>query len=375
MAGQLIQRGSSWRVRVFAGRDASGKRRYVSRTVRGSRREAQKELTRMLRDRDTHQLAAPARLTVESFLNAWLDTSVRPRLRGRTARDYADAVRVYLVPAIGNRKLSALSPADVRALYTKLTARSLSARSVRKAHGVLHAALEQAVRDRLIPHNPAKLATDALPRRVRREMHALTPEQAQALVGALEAQPRGALWLVLLTTGLRPGEALALTWSDVDDNRISVRRALIERAGKQLYFEEPKTPKSRRTVPVLPEVARALQAHRAAQARARLAAGPEWANGDLVFCTSRGRALRQSNLLREFRKILESAELPRIRVYDLRHSFASLLGASGVSLKVVSEMLGHSTITLTADTYSHVFDTMKEHAASQLEKLVFARQG
>lgn len=372
MAGQLIQRGeSTWLIRVFNGRDSGGKRQYISKTVRGSKKDAQKELTHMLRDRDTNQLARPARQTVEAFLTKWLETSVRARLRSRTARDYSDVVNSYVIPTIGARKLATLNATDIRGMYVTLLDRKLSSRTVRKVHSTLHAALEQAVRDRLITHNPAKLASDALPRRTRREMRALTPTQAQTLIGALEAHPHGTFWLVLLTTGLRPGEALALRWSDVEDGRVSVTRALVDRSRQPLHFEQPKTSKSRRTVPLLPYVARALQAHRAVQAAKRLAAGPAWDSNDLVFCTGRGRPLRQEHMRKHFNKVLTAAELPKIRVYDLRHSFASLMGAGGVSMKVVSEMLGHSTITLTADTYSHVFDNMKEEAAAHLERVVF----
>lgn len=246
----------------------------------------------------------------------------------------------------------------------------LSARTVRYAHAVLHTALEQAVRWRLLAHNPAKVVD--LPRQVRREMQALTPAEASRFLDAAKADRWHALWVLLVTTGLRPGEALGLKWSDLDGGTIQVQRVVVERTGKGWALEEPKTSRSRRTVSLPASTVRALHSHRAKQAEAKLAAGPEHVDRGLIFATSTGAPERQSNLFRRhFKPLLKAAGLPNVRMYDLRHTAATLLLAAGENPKIVSERLGHSTITLTMDTYSHVLPEMRQQTAERLEGMLF----
>jgi integrase len=369
--GQITPRGDrKWLVRVYLGTDAEGKRRYHSKIIHGNKRDATTYLNEQETARDTGTVPVGDARTVGHYLNDWIRTSVKPRLRHRTATDYGEAVRLYIKPALGARFLKSLDAPVVRGMYAEMRERGLSPRTIRKAHAVLHAALEQALRDRLVRTNVAHLAKDALPPREHKERKVLTPEEAGRLVEALERDELGVYWLLLLTSGLRPAEALALRWSDLHGDRLHVQRAAVERKGS-IRFEEPKTSKSRRAVPLPASTVRALREHRKRQAAARLAAGGAWADQGLIFATRSGGPYRQSFLQAKFKAVLLAAELPPMRTYDLRHSCATLLLAAGESPKVVADRLGHSSVTLTLDTYSHVLPDMQRAATAKLERLVF----
>ncbi len=185
--------------------------------------------------------------------------------------------------------------------------------------------------------------------------------------------PHGLIFEFALLTGMRPEEYLALQWSDVDLDRgtAQVRRALV-RHKKSWSFEEPKTARSRRTVYLPASLLQKLAPHKRKQAEARLKLGASWRAYDLVFCSNEGSPLSIPNITyRYFRPILEKAKLPRIRLYDLRHTCATLLLIAEENPKVVSERPGHSTIVLTLDTYSHVLPTMQQGATARLEKLLY----
>ncbi|MDQ3816086.1 MAG: site-specific integrase [Acidobacteriota bacterium] len=189
--------------------------------------------------------------------------------------------------------------------------------------------------------------------------------------------PHGLIFEFALTTGMRPEEYLAVQWSDLDmaSGAVQIRRALV-RHKKSWSFEEPKTARSRRTVFLPTPLLRRLAAHRREQAAVRLKLGAEWQAHDLVFCSAEGTPHSIPNLTyRYFRPILTKAKLPRIRLYDLRHTCATLLLMAEENPKVVSERLGHSTIVLTLDTYSHVLPTMQQQATARLEKLLYSKGG
>jgi integrase len=173
-------------------------------------------------------------------------------------------------------------------------------------------------------------------------------------------------------TGLCPGEALGLRWSDISENAITVQRALIA-SGKQWKVAEPKTRRSRRTVPLSNSMMKALHAHRRAQAEEKLRSGNTYSDNGSVFANPKGLPLDVKNLThRHFRKVLRAAGLPTIRLYDRRHTAATLMLSAGVNPKVASERLGHSTITLTMDTYSHVLPDMQQDAIDRVDPLLMA---
>lgn len=370
MAGQLIARGEgTWLVRVYRGRADNGTRRYLNRTVHGTKKQAQRLLTKLLREHDTGELVEPTRETVGKYLDRWLRDAAKPRVQPRTLHDYRGLVRRYIRPALGDLRLHQLTPMQIQALYAEMQERGLSPRTVRYAHAVLRSALGQAVKWRLLPNNPATAVE--LPKRERREMKALDPKQAGRFLEAAKEDRFAALWSLLVTTGLRPGEAFALRWKDLDGDRVRVSRALVKRAGLETTFAAPKTDRSRRSVTLPASTVAALRTHRAKQAEEKLAA-TEYTDLDLIFATQTGGPLSLPNLTRRhFKPLLEAAGLPPMRLYDLRHTAATLLLAAGEHPKIVSERLGHATITLTLDTYSHVLPDMQAASAEKLEGLLF----
>lgn len=370
--GQIIDRGPNrWLVRATLGRDPkTGRRRLHSKTVHGTKREAQQYLTKVLREIDEGAYVHQSRVTVREALDDWLDTVARQRVSERTLRDYRRNLERYIYPALGERRLQALRPFEIQKVYAEMIDRELSPRTVRAAHAPLHSALENAVRWRLIPQNPSKLVD--LPKIVRAERRVLSAEEARTFLDHAAEDRHGTLWAVLLTTGLRPGEALGLQWRDLEDDRLRIRRSLKRRSDGGWELSAPKTPQSRRSVTLPGTLVRTLSGHRAGQARGRLKIGAEYEDHDLIFCTSRGTPLDLPNITRRyFYPLLERAGLPRIRVYDLRHTCATLLLAANAHPKVVSERLGHSSVTLTLDTYSHVLPSMQAGPADQLEGMLF----
>jgi integrase len=233
-------------------------------------------------------------------------------------------------------------------------------------------ALRQAVKWRMISQNPSNLVE--LPKVPHTERRVLSPEYATRFLQAGDEMPRGLIFEFALLSGMRPEEFLALKWADLDLERgtVQVRRALV-RHNNSWSFEEPKTKKSRRTITLPMPLLKKLAAHRRKQWEWRLKVGGEWQAHDLVFCSEWGTPHSVPNLTyRYFRPILTAAKLPRIRLYDLSHSCATLLLIAEENPKVVSERLGHSTVVLTLDTYSHVLPTMQQKATARLERLLYA---
>lgn len=279
-------------------------------------------------------------------------------------------MRLYLTPELGRVRLGQLTPAHVQRLYAGLLGRGLSPSTVRRVHAALHRALGQAVRWRLATSNVADLVDPPQP--VRKEMVALTPVHVRLLLEAATGERLEALFAVAVTAGLRRGELLALRWSDVDldDGFVRVVGSLARARGKGVAITNPKTPRSRRRVELTATAVDALQRHRAVQAAERLAAGPWWKTGDLVFTNHQGGFLAVKDVYAAYHRVLDRAGLPRVRFHDLRHTAATLMLSRGVHPKVASEMLGHSTIAITLDLYSHVTETMQREAARVVDALL-----
>jgi integrase len=297
-----------------------------------------------------------------------------PRLRSseRSVDQTQSIFKRYFRETIGYKKLEKLHVLDLQKVYGEMLARGLSPLTVRHAHSVLRCALKQAVRWNLLPRNPAELVE--LPRVPRKERRVLSAEEAQRFIAASEEIRHGLIFEFALLTGMRPEEYLAVQGGDMDFERgtAQVRRALV-RHKKKWSFQEPKTSRSRRMVVLPTPLVRKLAMHKRQQAEQRLRVGSEWQAHDLVFCGEKGTPHSIPNLTyRYFRPILIKAKLPQIRLYDLRHSCATLLLIAEENPKVVSERLGHSTVVLTLDTYSHVLPTMQEKATARLEKMLYA---
>jgi integrase len=375
MAGQIIKRGDkTWVVRIFQGRDENGKRRYINKTIHGTKKNADKYLTAKLRDKDLGINIEPASESLDKYLEKWLQTVVRSRVREATFDDYNYLLDRYVSPMLGAIKLCDIRSIDIQRIYgDMLDEKELSARTVRMTHAVLSSAMKQAVRWHMLPRNPCEFVD--LPRMARKEMQALSPHEASRFLEAAKADRLGIVLSFALATGMRPQEYLALKWSDLDlqAGNATVRRTLVWRKGGGWYSGEPKTSRSRRTIPIPKSLVSKLADHRRRQAESRLKKGADYQNNDLVFATSEGTPILLRNLVRRhFQPVLNRANLsPIFRLYDLRHSCATLLLSAGENPKVVSERLGHASIVLTLDTYSHVLPSMQQAATEKLETILY----
>ena len=345
----------------------NGKRKYL---YAKTRKEVADKLKAAMKDLDAGVDLGAGRLTVAQYLDKWLAASVKPSVKVKTYEGYESIARVRVVPRIGRKQLANVTPLDLQGLYADLADDELSARSVHHTHRVLHRAFVQAMRWGLLSRNPCDGVT--APKATRAEMRVLTPEQVNTFLAATHEHPAHALYALAVTTGMRQGELLGLRWQDVelDAGRLAVRQALQRQRGNGLVFVEPKTPRSRRTIVLSQLAIAALREHRDRQAFARRTAGAEWQERGLVFCDHFGAPLDPSYQTATFKTALRQVALPEIRFHDLRHTAATLLLSQGVHVKLVSEMLGHSTITLTLDTYSHLIPAMHGDAAAAMDALL-----
>jgi integrase len=320
--------------------------------------------------------ADPGRHTVGEYLDGWL-TAVRPSLRDSTATSYDHTLRKWVIPRIGGLRLGTLTPARLSTLYGELLksgrlkgSGGLSPRSVAYTHRVLTHALKDAVSWGLLARNPAAHVDP--PRVARPEMQVWSQEEVQRFLQAVADDRLYALWTVLLATGLRRGEALGLRWDDVDleRRRLSIQRAVTV-VDYEIQISEPKTARGRRSVSIDPTTAAVLAAHRKRQLKERMAWGPAWQDSGYVFTTEDGRVLHPQRVTLIFKRLGQQAGLPSIRLHDLRHTAATLALTAGIHPKVVSERLGHATIGITLDTYSHVGETLQDEAATRVAGLIF----
>lgn len=342
-----------------------GRRRksFYART----RQEVQQKLNTALKaHQDGLNVATNDRLTVGQYLGQWLSKS-EASLRPATHRGYESKIRVHIAPELGRTPLSKLQPQTIEAFLSKKHRAGLSAQSVHHLRAILRAALGDAVRKGTLGRNVATLADE--PRVPHHEIQPLSPDEARALLEAVTGNRLEALYSVAMALGLRQGEALGLHWSDVDlaARTLSVRVAL-QRMNGAFHFVEPKSQRSRRTIALPDAVVRALQAHKDRQEFERKDEG--WQEHDLVFCSPNGTPLYGTNLTKTFQKLLKAAGLPRQRFHDLRHTCASLLLAQGVHPRVVMEVLGHSNISLTMNTYSHVIPDLQREAAEKMDAIL-----
>jgi integrase len=348
--------------------DATGKRRRVRRFGK-TRTEARQKLKELQQQAEQGVQLTDSNVTLAQFLKRWLEDSVRPSVRAKTYEGYESIVRVRIVPRLGRQPLNKVTPAMLQRLYTDLAEAGLSARSIHHTHRVLHKAFKQAMRWGLIPRNPVE-ATDP-PRPQQAEMKILTRDEVGTLLRETTDDRLHALYVLAVTSGMRLGELLGLRWTDIegDAHRLFVRRSL-QRTRHGLVFVEPKTAKSRRTVMLTERAVTALRRHRQQQAEERLRLGPVWEDQELVFPNHTGGPQDPGAVSNGFKGMLKRLGLLAIRFHDLRHTAASLLLSAGTHPKIVSEMLGHSTIVLTLDTYSHVVPVLHSEAADTMERLL-----
>lgn len=360
-----------------------GKRQRVS-FYGSTRLEVQRKVADAVRAFQDGGIVKVQRQSVGAFLDRWLEDSAKPTLRARTYASYKQMIDLHLKPGLGHIELSKLTPQDVQKyLNTKSGAlqkrqpvqkegepapepKLLSPRTVLYSRAILRRALGQAVKWGMAARNSAALVDP--PKMNRKEICPLDADGAKALLSEAKGTPYEALFSVGLAVGLRLGEVLGLRWEDVDLKAGSLRVVnQLQRIDGEYKLVEPKSKKSRRTIPLPKQAIEALKDLRLKQEfQKKPAAGEKWQSWGLVFISELGTPLDERNVRRALYALLEKAKLPRVRFHDLRHTCASLLLAQGVPARVVMEVLGHSQISLTLDTYSHVSSLVMQDAADKM---------
>jgi len=344
-------------------------------TVRGTKRDAERELRHILTRLETGAYVKPTKLTVSEYLEQWLQGYVSSSTGPRTRERYEEIVRTHLIPALGSIPLTALQPAHIQTYYGKALQwgrrdgkGGLSARTVHHHHRVLYEALKHAVKRGILIRNVAE-AVDP-PRPQHKEMATLGPEDVNRLLDAAQTSPYYALFYTAVFTGLRRSELLALRWRhvDLDLATLSVVETLHQLRNRQFVFRQPKSKRGRRLVALSPSLVILLWEHRVKQEAARKLLGAELLPSDLVFSHPDGRPFRPNSVTRAFNRLANSIGLHGVRFHDLRHTHATLMLRQGVHPKIVSERLGHSSVAITLDTYSHILPGLQEAAARRFEE-------
>jgi integrase len=380
MRGSIVRRGAKWAVIVDVGRDATGRRKQRWHSGYETKRDASRALTDILAGLQAGAYVEPSKQTVAAFLDEWID-GVRATLRPSTWASYKLNVERHIIPGIGSVPLQQLTPTRINSLYAHLLASGrsdgkggLSPRTVKYIAIILKRALSEAVRWQQLIRNPADAAQSPRPAHAA-EMKTWNGDELHRFLRHVESDPLYPAYLFSATCGTRRGETLGLRWRDVDlaAGRVSITQTLLAIAYR-LQFSTPKTAKGRRMISMDATTVAALREHRRRQLEARLAFGSGYRDDlDLVFARADGSPIHPERLTRAFEAQLRKAALPHIRLHDLRHTCASLMLAAGVPAKVASERLGHSSIGITLDTYSHVLPGLQEDAAEKLAAAVFGR--
>lgn len=344
--------------------------RNARRIVYGtSKRDVRERLLALQLEMQQKHLRIERVPTLGEFLEYWLTQSVKPRLRPLTHAGYQVNVRKHITPTLGTIKLDRLTPQHVQEMLTERLAAGLSPKTIRYVHQVLRSALGVAKRWELVDRNVATLVDP--PRAKRAQIRPLEPVDARRFLESVRGDRLEALYSVALALGLRQGEALGLRWQDIDlEAGVLKVRNQLQRIDTKLILVEPKTDRSRRTLVVPQSIVERLREHAKRQLAEKLWAGSRWVENDLVFPNRYGGPLQARRVIDEFHKALDKAGLPRIRFHDLRHSCATLLLVQGVSPRVVMDILGHSEIAMTMNTYSHVVPELQRDAAERMESVL-----
>jgi len=372
MRGSVKKDGTTWMFVVDLPRGVDGARRQQKRRGFRTRKGAEGELQKALQRVSAGVFVEPSKLTLGSFLvDQWLP-AVEGNVRPSTFASYKGNINRHVVPALGNVLLQALTAPMLTAVYRKLgEEKGLAPKTVRHVHTTLRKALSDAIKWGMVERNAASAAEP--PKLVRSEMRTWTAEDVRAFLNFIDDDPLKVVFTLLCTTGMRRGEVLGLRWSDIDfeNARLRVQQTLTS-VEYQLVFGEPKTSRGRRSVPFDPSTLAVLRQHRARQNESRLAIGRGWANvRDLVIVKPDGSPIHPDTVSDTFDRRVKASGLPKIRLHDLRHTWATLALEANVPVKVVSEVLGHSSPAFTLDVYSHVTPVMMEDLARVVGQTIF----
>lgn len=365
--------------RVLLGYDSKTGREIRPVVYGKSTQEVWKKLIQIIERNEHGQPLRDSKMKFGDWLASWLDNHVKIRSRLTTWENYKWVADTHIIPIVGKVPIKNLRPHHLQELYRQKfesgridKTGGLSARTVQLIHRICHAALEQAVREDLIVRNVAHLAS--LPKRQRKEMKAMTEEQVRTFLQGNKDDPMFSAFFLLVSTGMRRGEILGLRWTDVDLDKqtVYVQRSWVKSQTKSAQFAEPKTAMSRRVIPLTAEAVAVLQQHKEKQViikKEKEEKSKKYEDQSLIFCAEDGNPLYPGTLNTYLANALKRADLPKFRMHDIRHTFASLMIARGVPIKVVQELMGHTTVQMTLDNYTHVMPGMKEGAMEQLKSV------
>ena len=370
MRGHITKRGKdSYSIAVSLGRDPrTGKYKYKWVSVKGTRKNAEKRLLELLSQLDNGTFINPGKVTVAEYLERWLSEYAKPNLSPRGFERYAGIIRRYLILEMGNMQLTQLKPEHIQKHYAAMQRKGLSAGTVRYHHAVIHKALQTAVKWGLLSRNAAD-GVDA-PRSRRNDMQIWDDFEVRYFLEAAKCSPYYALFHTALFTGMRRSELLALQWRDIHLHQIYVSRSLHHLKDGSYVFTQPKSVKSRRTIALSPSSVLTLMEHKEKQEAVHTMLGIPLKQDDLLFSTPEGKPLRPNTITRAWTTLATKAGVKPIRLHDARHTHASLMLKQGVHPKIVQERLGHASIQMTLDTYSHVTPGLQEAAAEAFDRLV-----
>ncbi|SFR15428.1 tyrosine-type recombinase/integrase [Desulfoscipio geothermicus] len=384
MPGHLEKRNKgSWTIVIETGRDpATGKRKRLYQAFKGTKKEAEKEMARLITEIEKGTYIDPSDMTFGQFATMWLDDYGKLKLAPTTYRRYKQIIDLRVVPWLGQIQLDKLKPIHLQQFYKKIIEGGrldgregqLSAGSIIYHQRVIHRILEAAYKQELIHRNVADLVELPLPEDddEKEQVAILNSDQIKELEASLNSGQYYTLVFVGIRTGLRRGELLGLQWRDIDfdKGKLSVRRSLSYTKEKGIFTKLPKNKKSRRTIDISPEVINVLRKHRTKQKEKFLSKGIIQSENHYIFCQNDGQPLHPDTISSWFPKYLEDIGLPKLKFHCLRHTHASLLLSTGVDIKYISDRLGHSSIRITYDIYSHLIPEKEKEAVNKLEELL-----
>lgn len=359
--GQIIKISEGrYQIRIALGKNSRGTRVYFTKTIHATLKQAKAFLQQKLRERDTGMLASRQDGLLADWMTYWLDHVASVKVRPVTLDQYRNLTTSYILPHLGQQRVGDLTRATIEEWINRLVKGSLGARTIRLAHSVLHNALDALVARGELGANAAKGI--AKPRVQRAEVTPLSVEQARVFLEGIAESPYEALWAIMLTTGMRPAEAMALRWKDVANGMVTVSRSLSwTSVGPRI--ENPKTSAGRRRIP--------LNSHVIALLTDRRLLDPSAQDDDLIFATSERGPLEWRVIKRRyFKPLLKKLGLPNIRGYDLRHTCTTLLLESGVNPSAITQRLGHRSSAFLLDTYGHVLPHQQQEATERLGHLL-----
>jgi len=379
MRGSIVKRGDSYRIKISLGKDpATGKYLSHYETVKGNKKDAERRLNELIHQRNNGTFIKPGKITLNEYLKSWLADYCKPNLSPRTHELYSYICDKHILPTLGSILLVELKPQHLQRLYADKLSSGLSGRTVQIIHITLHKAFKNAVKTGLLIRNVVD-AVDS-PKIQRREMRVMSETDLHIFLEYAKGTPYYALFYTSLFTGMRRAELLALRWSDIDLVlcQLSVNRSMqyVKDADpkKRISFKEPKTSKSRRLIALSPSTAIVLKEHKEKQNELRESLDYlALSDNDLIFSHYDGSPLLPNSVTHAWIKLVRRCGLHGIRFHDARHTHASLLLKQGVHPKIVQERLGHGSIQITLDTYSHVAPGLQQAAANKFDDIVLPK--